>query len=401
MNRLYWLLFFLLIYNPVQARRPIPPSVHTDPVGALQAYQQNLAKLRQEHINHRELPDLKFFLFGMGNRLKLIYRNGRLQNALTGNIEKQWQVKSEIIVPSEYLVHLTLANGQTVQIREDETGVWILDQKKRPKLIRGTRSPVNLPRFANSTYGPLLRVLHQEVLVNIIKGKPIPNFLVYHKPWYRHASLIAMVLKETNNLSLIRDWIMALRDPFDRANQGKAEADNPGEVLFLVSLVADKTHPVVQMALDSVRRFRKDNYILGNTDNAEHPVFQTNWLKYGLQSLGLPDPYTVPKLHDGYSSLCWWNLKDQQLTGKRVTDNLSTNDPYLAWAEDHFAERSGVPEKQGMVGNLDYPLTWEQNARNAHYPGMTVLDMGLAKQKLAFPYAPQAAEMFLLLSTAF
>ena len=52
-----------------------------------------------------------------------------------------------------------------------------------------------------------------------------------------------------------------------------------------------------------------------------------------------------------------------------------------------------------MVGNLDYPLSWEQKAGKAHYPGLTVLDKGLVKQKLAFPHTCHAAEMFLLLKT--
>lgn len=379
------------------AQRPTPPAILPDPAVALQTYRDNLTKLRQERPNHRELPDFKFFLFGMGDRLKLIYREGRLLNALTGNIEEQWNVKREVIVPSEYTVHLELvsepgAPPRLLQIREDQTGVWILQPSKRPRLIPGTRSRVNLPRFNDKAYGAVLRVLHQEVLVNIINGRPVPNFLVYQKPWYRDAALMAMVLRETDNVGLIRDWIMALRDPFDRNNRGIAEADNIGQVLFLASLTSDKTHPVVQAALDSVKQFRKDTYIVGKTDYAEHPVFQTKWLKYGLKSLGLPDPYVIPKQYDSYSSLFWWAYNDEHVPGKRFAEKDSDYYPYLVWAEDHFYQ-----EKRGIVGNLDYPLSWEQNASDAHYPGMTVLDKSLVKQKLAFPHTWHAAEMFLFL----
>ncbi|QDK82246.1 hypothetical protein EXU85_27990 [Spirosoma sp. KCTC 42546] len=387
-----WVSFFLLLALSASAQKPIPPSFHPDPTGALKTYQESLAKLRLQHPNHRELPDLKFFLFGMGDRLKLIYRRGRLLNALTGNIEEQWRVKQEIIVPSEYLVQLTLTDGQTIQLREDETGVWLLQTGRRPKLIPGTRSRLILPTFANHPLGPVLRVLHQEILINIINGRPVPNFLVYFKPRFRDAAIMAMVLRETNNLPLIHDWIMAIRDPFDRTNHGVPEADNLGEVLFLVSLVSDKTHPAVQMVLDSVRQFQKETYIIGKTDDAEHPVFQTKWLKYGLKSLGLPDTYTIPKQTDSYSSLFWLDYK-RELTGeKRFEERLSVNSPYLAWAEDHF-----YGEKRGMVSSLDYPLSWEQQASNAHYPGLTVLDKEFVKQKLAFPNAWHAAEMFLLL----
>ncbi len=414
-------LFFLLATLSASAQKVAQPTSHTNPTGALRAYRENLAMLRQEHQNHRDLPDLKFFLFGMGDRLKLIYRDGRLLNALTGNIEEQWRVKEEIIVPSEYVVHLTLTDGSTLQIREDETGVWLLQPGKRPKLIPGTRSRLNLPLFTGKRFGPVLRVLHHEILINVIHGRPVPNFLVYYKPWYRDATLMAMVLRETNNLHQIQDWIMAIRDPFDRNNHGITEADNPGEVLFLVSLVSDKTHPVVQMALDSVKRFQKDNFIVGKTDYAEHPVFQTKWLKYGLKSLGLPDPYTIPKQYDSYSVLFWWDYKTEHVgetsvgatsvsvknfDPQRTLDGSSRNYPYLVWAEDHFYTPSrsgryragaGEPDRRGMVGNLDYPLSWEQQASDAHYPGMTVLEKDLVKQKLAFPHTWHAAEMFLLL----
>lgn len=390
-------LFIGLFPFVVVAQRPVPPALLPDPTEALQTYRANLIKLRQEHPNHRELPDLKFFLFGMGNRLKLIYRSGRLLNALTGNIEEQWNVKREIIVPSDYTVHLDLTDEsggppRSVQIREDETGVWILQEAKRPRLIPGTRSRVILPRFADKPYGPVLRVLHQEVLVNIINGRPVPNFMVYAKPWYRDATLMAMVLRETGNVNLIRDWIMALRDPFDRNNHGIAEPDNLGQVLFLVSLVSDKSHPVAVAALDSVKRFGRDNHIVGKTDYAEHPVFQTKWLKYGLKSLNLPDPYVIPKQYDSYSALFWWGYKDEHVGGKKFAEKDSEHYPYLIWAEDHF-----YGEKRGMVGNLDYPLSWEQNASDAHYPGLTVLDKSLVKQKLAFPHTWHAAEMFLVL----
>lgn len=398
-------LLLLLIPLIANAQRPAPPTALADPVGVLQTYRATLHKLRQAHPNHQDLPDLPFFLFGMGDRLKLIYRDGRLINALTGNIEEQWTVERAIIVPSEYVVDLELTGvaagqPQTVQIREDENGVWILQPGKRPRLVPGTRSPLKLPRFADNPYGPVLRVLHQEVLINVIHGRPVPNFLVYAKPWYRDAALMAMVMRETGNLRLIRDWIMSIRDPFDRNNKGAPEADNPGQALFLASLVADRNHPVVRMALDSVKRFKKENYIAGRTDNAEHPVFQTKWLKYGLQSLGLPDPYVIPDQHDSYSSLFWQAYKTEPATSsKEPASDTEANlkAPYMAWAEDHFygpASRAGL---RGPVGSLDYPLSWEQHASHAHYPGLIVLDKELSRKKLALPHARQAAEMFLLL----
>ncbi|MCK8490621.1 hypothetical protein M0L20_02085 [Spirosoma sp. RP8] len=401
------LLFLVVALLPIFSgwAQPNPPTLYPNPEAALQLYRSNLTRLRQEHLNHRSLPDLSFFLFGMGDRAKYIYRAGRLIDALTGHIEEQWTVKSELIVPSEYLVHLTLDDNSTVQIREDETGVWLIqaaatNSNKLPKVrrIRNTKRTVNLPRFASNTFGPVLRVLHHDLLINLIAGsdgvsRPVSNVMVYTKPSYGNAALMGMVLKKTDNLRLIRDWILSIRDPFDWNKPGVAEVDNVGQVLFLVSLVSDRNHPVVQMALDSVNRFRKDKYILGKTDNEDHPVFQTKWLKYGLKSLGLPDPYIIPKQYDSYSALFWWDFTKEHVAGPKFDEEVSATKPYLVWAEDHFYH-----EKRGMLGTVDYPLSWEQKASDAHYPALTVLDKELVKQKLAFPHARHAAEMFLLLS---
>lgn len=416
------LLFFLLI-TAAQAQKT--PVMHANPMGALAAYRQNLDLLRQEYTSRRELPDLKFFMFGMGGRDKFFYRNGRLMNALTGNILEQWRVKEALIVPSEYLVHLTLMDSTTIQIREDENGVWIHQPGKTAQIVKGTRSRVNLPAFTDKKYGPVLKVLHHEILINIIDGKPVPNFMVYDRPWFRDAALMGMVLKQTSNLSLIRDWIMKIRDPFDRNNRGISEADNLGQVLYLVSLVADSRHPAVRMVLDSVKRFSKpfpprptladtvtsrpvlppspassgpeQMYISGQTDFTAHPIFQTKWLKYGLKSLRLPDPYAIPNQYDSYSSLFWWDYIDQHVPGKPVDEASSRNYPYLIWAEDHFNSRKGTPSHRGPVGNLDYPLTWEQQASEANYGSISVLDKSLAKQKICLPHTWHAAEMFLAL----
>ncbi|WP_077923788.1 hypothetical protein [Spirosoma sp. 209] len=387
-------LFFLLFPLAASAQRLAPPAQLANPAETRQAYQASLTQLRQGYPARFAVPELSFFLFGMGDRLKLIYRSGRLLNALTGNIEEQWTVKKEVIVPSEYTVHLDLADepGQpprSVQIREDEQGVWVLQPGKRPRLIPGTRRPLTLPRFADQPFGPVLRVLHHEVLINISAGRPLPNFMVYARPRYRDAALMAMVLRETGNLALIRDWIMALRDPLDRY-QDMTGADNLGQVLFLVSLVSDKTHPVVAVALDSSRR--------AIPPPAEHGVYQTTWMNFGLASLGLPNPYPVPRQTDSYASLCWWARAEEPVPAQPVSAADRERYPYLAWASDHFRSRTGNRQKLAPVGTADYPLSWEAQTRDAHYPGLTVLDKGLVKQKLAVLHAWQAAEMFLAIA---
>lgn len=357
-------------------------------------YRANLNTLRKAHPNQRDMPDLRFFLFGMGDRRKLFYRDGALRDARTGELLHQWAVKRERIVPPAYTVALETTDGKAVTIVEDEAGVWLTEGKTRRVPL--SQSRLKLPDFRGKTYAPILKVLHHEVLINIIDGKPVPNFFVYQKPWYRDGSLMAMVLKEGGNLHLIRDWVLALRDPFDRNNKGISEADNPGQVLYLVSLVSDKKHPLVPVVLDSLKQFVKTGpkgpYIEGKTDYQLHPVFQTKWLKFGLKSLGLPDPYQIPNQFDPYSSLLWWAYKDQHVDGKRFDKGSSTNYPYLVWADDHF-----YGETNGIVTNRDYPLSWEGRASEANYGGLKVLEASLVTQKLSPPHTWHAAEMFLLL----
>ncbi len=207
----------------------------------------------------------------MGDRKKVIYRDGKLTEAKTGAAIREWTVIKKVIVPSEYMISLETKKG-TVKIFENEKGVYVLENGKKTTI---SESKLKLPRFETHSFAPVLRVLHHEVLININQGLPLPNFLVYEKPWFRDAAIMGMVLKETNNLHLIKEWINSIRDPFDRNNHGISEADNPGEVLFLISLVANKEHPAVKLVLDSVKQFQKDNYIEGKTDYNTHPVFQT------------------------------------------------------------------------------------------------------------------------------
>ena len=272
-----WPLFLLSFL--FAGERPLPPAMLPNPAETLQTYRQHLTQLRQQYPTTDSLPDLKFFLFGMGNRMKLIYRNGRLINARTGNIEWQWDVERELIVPSEYTVqlHLRAEPGnppQSVQIREDESGVWILQAGKRPHLIRGTRSPLNLPRFGSNPDAPVLRVLLQEVLMNVADGKPLTSFFVYDQPIAEDAVPILAVLQATGNTSLVD------------------------------------------------RRM-----------------------------------YTAPG-------------------GINADDSI----------------------KKNRISGVDYPLSWQRNAPGAHYPGLTVLEKTLVKQRLILPQAGQAAGLFLQLS---
>ncbi len=96
----------------------------------LASYAAQLTGLRKEHVNHRTMPNIPFYLFGMGDRTKMIYKNGNLLNAVTGDTLYQWKVKKELIVPSEYYVYLLTVSGDKIHIYENEKGVFVKEGKK-------------------------------------------------------------------------------------------------------------------------------------------------------------------------------------------------------------------------------------------------------------------------------
>ena len=336
-----------------------------------------------------QLPKVKFYLFGMGNRRKFLYRDGTLFDARTSQVFRQWQVAEEKILPSKYTVRLKTSDGKTIVITEDEQAVWLEEGRERDPLTKG---PIHLPKFEGHPYAGLLRILLQEILINIVDTKPVPNFFVYPEPWYRDGAIVAMCLQRTDNLHLIKPWIVQLNDPFDRNNAGHQEADNLGQVLYLISLAADANHPLVNKALAAVGQFRKGKYIVGMSDFAEHPVYQTKWLKFGLRALHLEDNYEIPAVFDSYSALFWMDFRDAHVQGPAFSGQAGANYPYLTWAEAHF---QGWPPPMSL--QEQYPLTWEADASQANYAGMKLVSQEYVDRKICAPHSWHAAEMFLFL----
>jgi len=371
---------------------PVPDSPHS----SITAYRSELAAFRKEYGGSYELPDVRFYLFGMGLRAKFIYRDGKLLDALSGNVVREWKIAGDEIHPSEYRVDLRTVDGTEISIREDEKALWI-EEEGRSTALEGTRSPVVLPTFSENRFPRVLRVLHHELLMNVTPAGPLPNFFVYAKPWYRDGAMMALAFKETGNVDIIRDWILGLSDPYDRNNRGETEADNLGQALYLISLVSDRTHPLVAKVLAEAPRFEVNDgdskFIKGRSDFSEHPVYQTKWLKYGLRALGLPDPYTIPLMEDSYSALFWMDYKDVHVKGKDHDDRGEY--PYLGWACDHF-----YGAKKSPISNCDYPLTWEAKASGANYDGLKVLDPAYVTGKISPPHTWHAAEVFLHVLTS-
>ncbi|MEO6098174.1 MAG: hypothetical protein ABIW76_21915 [Fibrobacteria bacterium] len=329
-----------------------------------------------------------FFLFGMGNRRKLLYKAGALYDALTGEMLRSWNPIHEQIIPHEYTVKWQSRENRMYSIQEDETGVCLLVEGTRTYL---TGHPIELPDFRGTRETHMLKVLMHEVLINIVDGKPLTNFLVQTAPLYRDAALIAECLRRTGNLGLIKDWILNLKEPFDYAHDGEREPDNLGQALFLISLVSDREHPLVGKILEQVRNFQHTDFIEGRTDSAGHPVYQTKWLKYGLKCLGLDDPYTIPVSYDSYSTVFWMDYRDIPNHGPGFQEKTKSSSPHLAWAEAHF--HGWDPPM--LLASKSYPISWEIHTDRKPPYGMSLISPEYLVHRMSAPHARHAAEMLL------
>ena len=367
---------------------------------ALKRYRSQLNKFRLEYGGSKEMPDIKFYLFGMGNRNKLVYKSGKLLDSFSGNVIRKWDLSDELIIPNLYQVELITNSGEYITIYENEAGVFIRE-KGKTSCIKGTDRSIILPTFKNNKYDEILKVLHHEILINIVENQPLPNYFVYKKPWRRDAAMMAMCLEKTGNLDLIKNWVINLSEPYDYNNKSdgvpETEADNLGQTLFLLSLFCDKEHELVNNILKEVKKYEVNDqgkhYIRGRSDFHFTPVYQTKWLKYGLKSLGIDDPYTIPFIQDDYSSLFWWDYKNTYMEGTQdAFDEWGKNFyyPYIGWAADHF---HGL--KRNPISNRDYPLTWEIEASQANYEGMRIIDNIYTEHENSSPHTWHSAEIFL------
>ena len=376
----------------ISSCRHTPVAAGTDDsIGTLHTivdqYSAQLGEVRRQNGGSRAIPAVRWFLFGCGNRRKLLYRDGKLSDARTGELLYQWDVAEELIVPPVATILLTLKSGDRVRIVEDEQSLWLTQGQARKTLCS---QPVKLPSFAGNDSDLVLKTLHHEILIHCIEGRPLPNFFSADPPHYRDAAMMATVLKQTGNLNLIRDWIVNLREPFDCEPGGEQQADNLGQVLYLVSLVSDRNHPVVDRVLNEIPRLRMENHISGITDGATHPVYQTAWLKFGLKSLGLEDPFQIPAVEDPFGALFWMDFRDA--IHDRDTPFIQTKVPAMTWASDHAHNT-----RNGPLADRDFPLTWGHAQGTRILTGTNSILQEYSKVELIAPNSWHAAEAFLRL----
>lgn len=332
---------------------------------------------------------LRYQLFGMGLRRKLLYQAGRLRDALSGEVLHTWNVRNEEFRPATYRVDLETSEGP-VSIREDEEAVWLHRRGGDEAL---TRAPVKLPDFEPHPHAALLRVLHAELLINTMPWGPVPNLWVYPRPWYRDAAMMALAFEHTSNVAVIEDWIEGLTVPFDFNNRGE-EPDNLGQTLYLAGLTSGQRHPVVAKTLKEAEKFRRGDHLFGLTDYGEHPVYQTKWLKFGLRRLGLDDPWRIPLVPDSYSALFWMDYRDQHVPGPRFGAGPLPRYPYLNWAEAHFHDE---PPPEPLPSADAFPLTREVASSAGNYSRMRLVSDAWAAARWSSPHTWHGVEIFLYL----
>ena len=365
-------------------------------------YKGQLSALRAQYKQFNTRAP-RFFLFGMGNRNKFVYKDFKLTNIENDSVI--YSVPDAIcdsIMPSDYCVQIKTGNG-VIDIKEDENGIWILNGNNK-QLLPGKKCLINLPSFNHFKYGKILKVLHHEILFNIRDHQIYPNILVYKEPFYRDAFMASLCLEMTGNINLLHPWISKITEIYDMQN-GEEEPDNLGELLYLLSfLPSDSIQNLKNKLLHEIenKTIRKDDYlyIKGHTDGADNAEYQTQILKYALHKNGIPDNFTnTPNDDSGdYYDLCWFTKGNNHRRNllhyyKDLRFNFKDSPfPYLQWARSHFYNNFNA-----AFNCQDYPLSWEKRGGIAHFEGMKIISEKAADDHICYPHIWTAAEMFLKL----
>lgn len=343
-----------------------------------------------------------FQLFGIGDRPKYVFSGGVLRRLYDGSTVHEWAHAREASLHPDLL---RVEIGGEPVVWEDGDSLWWRDGGA-PVRIAESAVPVNLPSFSGHPHAPALRALLAEILFSIDGGQPLPNPLVYRKPWRRDGAMMGMVLEATGNLHLVSDWVRSLDDPFDRNNGGREEPDNIGQTLWLLGRLGLGDSPLVRIAVEEAKkRLGKDGALAGTVDGRRHAVYSACWLRLGLEACGL-DPSWVPALdeYDDYGPLFWMRPEWVGAKASATTVEYDVRYPYLWWAKAHFHHLKNPADPAWDVSipipEPGRPMSWESNASEAHYEGIARISPAWAATRFAAPHTWHASEMFLFASSA-
>lgn len=339
-----------------------------------------------------DIGESDYYFFGMGNRKKLLYKDGEIIDIFNNKILFKWNVKDYLIIPNEYSVILYTKNGKNIKIYEDKHGVFI-EENGEKRIIEGTDFYINLEDFKNQKYQNMKKVLYNEILFNIKDSTPYPNILVYEKAWYRDGAMVAMVLKHTDNVELIEEWISSINSIYDMQNDGTKEPDNLGELLYIISVSENSHKDLIQKIIIEAEKIADNNadgyYLEGMTDGASHPIYQTKWYNFGLKSLNVKNSLSIVDNKDNYDALTWWNGKN---SNTYFPELLSANYPYLSLAQYHKSGKGKIYLNKNI-----YPLSYEKQGSEANYKNMDILNNYYVTNKISPLHTWSASEMLLFL----
>lgn len=316
-------------------------------------YEKQLKELKNS-LSIRTYQDreskIGVFYFGMADRNKMLYKDGKLIDIKSKKIIKEIDYKDELIIPNEYTVILRDDNNNIYKIIENEEGVFFYTNSTEEVLSKG--KVINLPDFKDNKYSEILKVLHQEILFNIDGDIPKPNIFGYKNSYYRDAMLATMVLEKTNNTNLLESWVKNIDKIYDNSrNPNINEADNLGELLYIIGAVGVNRDDLIEKILKEINNIKNpDGSISGMVDGSIQKYYPTVLALYGAQKNNIKLDLIQPQQDDAYARLTWYY-------NNPISTNVTQESkyyPYINWGFYHYSN-------YGTLYILDeiYPLSYE------------------------------------------
>ena len=386
--------------------------------------------VQKYEISHKKNSD--FFSFGMGDRKKMIYKKGKLIDLKTKQVIRSFDFTHEMIIPNMYTVLLLDQAGRITRIYEDETGVhiekgrmakiwedwnnynqWEDDRlnNRETKLVENiasetittSKNKINLPNFEDSKVGRVLKVLHQEVLVNIDHGKPRTTLMAKtnESGLYREGMMAAMVLEETKNTWLFENWMKQIGSIYDCRNKLEKNepkcvesADNPGQLLYLLGAITNNRQDLINKIRTEVKQKAIDGEFTGKVDEEEMGYYPTALLINGGRKnrIELGYDFNLGK-PDKYLGLTWWLNDYKEAKHGNIVDPMH---PAKEWASVHQE-----PGHYGLTTILDeaYPLTFDGELTEAEAEEQKLINEHYSHEKgPRLSSIWHASEMFLMLN---